>query len=339
MEAATAGALQQMMARQHGDAAACAYTCFAATMHQLLMQHGSQPGHAQQKHLKAGLTALSAAFKAWAASSATAEPLGQQEVASLAALVAAGGAAVDATAVQQILAGAGARWAEQQPLVWPPLQQGRWTDPLAAAVLKPPALAAPPLPPPSLLRELPLRLQVLLLEEAIPACTAATAVAAAAVLQQAVAVAETGMAHLPGQQAGAVLWRCPVLSWALPCAATALASSTPPASSVLWAQASPPGNCGRCACALSGSFALYCFYVLSSLPCPQVVAAAAAVSPQAAAELAASATAVHPYSLRLWQQRQQLLGSSAHMAFANSQEALAGAVEHGLTLEQAPLRG
>ena len=71
-------------------------------MHQLLMQHGSQPGHAQQKHLKAGLTALSAAFKAWAASSATAEPLGQQEVASLAALVAAGGAAVDATAVQQI---------------------------------------------------------------------------------------------------------------------------------------------------------------------------------------------------------------------------------------------
>lgn len=43
----------------------------------------------------------------------------------------------------------------------------------------------------------------------------------------------------------------------------------------------------------------------------------AGVSPSGAAELAASATAAHPYSMHLWQQRQQLLvagwGGTQHL--------------------------
>jgi len=69
----------------------------------------------------------------------------------------------------------------------------------------------------------------------------------------------------------------------------------------------------------------------------QAIAAAASVSPRAAAELAAAATAVHPYNLRLWQQHQQLLANQQQSAAALAQQLQ----QRGLVLpppwHQAPL--
>lgn len=59
-----------------------------------------------------------------------------------------------------------------------------------------------------------------------------------------------------------------------------------------------------------------------------------AVSPLAAAELAAAATAAHPYSQLLWQQRRQLLlaGPGQHAAAALEAGVLQEAAQRGLML-------
>ncbi|KAL4439717.1 hypothetical protein ABPG75_002718 [Micractinium tetrahymenae] len=289
LEAVAAAALQRLTGRQHstdprgalqrspgpaaGDAAATLYCCWMAVLHKLL-----QPPPPSDAQHGLGLPALHTAALAWSADGQPGHHLGQLEAAALSLLAAAAqGDATNAATVQRALSG-GRR---QQALLWPlPRQHPDWPDPLAAAALAPPAASVPCLPPPPLVRQLPLRLQVLVLESLLPTCSPAVAAAAAvAALQAAEAAAAsqtTSVGQLQGEQQAA-LWRHPVLGWALPLAASALASSIPAAAPELW---------------------------------HQVVALAAAVSPLAGAELSAVATAVHPFSLRLWQQRHRLLSAA-----------------------------
>jgi hypothetical protein len=133
-------------------------------------------------------------------------------------------------------------------------------DPLAAAALLPStAVSAGVLLPACLLQRLPLRQQALLLEGLRSRCSPAAASAAAAIAQQAfnAACMAPGVSQADSQQRQ-LLWRYPVLSWALPAAASALLSSIPAAAPELWHQASLGSHPAvfACACTHRSSSAL-----------------------------------------------------------------------------------
>lgn len=270
LQAAGSAALQRLWSRQLGidpdnpgkqlpaeaslDSAAVLYCCWCATSYQLLAgtreQQQQQPGQGQQRgqRIRAALAALRTALRGYPAGIPGVQQLVQQEAAGLLLLAgAAGGEAhAEAGTVALLFKDASKQLAQQQqqPLLWPPTQQPGEVDPLVAVALTPPPADVVPLPAAVLLRQLPLRLQVLLLEALLPACSSRAAVAATAIAQQAAeAAAAERSAAGPQAQERAPLWRFPVLSWALPAAASALASSTPPAAPELWSQASAANAC------------------------------------------------------------------------------------------------
>lgn len=219
------------------DAAARLYCCWLAELHSLLAPPPQGDAALQRS---SGLPALRAAALAWRSGGQAALQLGEREAAALSLLAAGaarGGATQTAAAVQLALGGAGRRRA----LLWPPPRQPlERLDPLAAAALAPPAAGASCLPPPPLVRQLPLQLQALLLEAALTMCSPAGAAAAAAVALHAAEAApasqaaDVGAGEAGGE--GAPLWRQPLLGWALPTAASALASSIPAADPAVWHQ-------------------------------------------------------------------------------------------------------
>lgn len=243
LEGATAAAAFQRLAAQQqgqqGAAAAQFYSLLGAHLHGLLGAARQQDSNAVAA---AGPTLLRAAA---AAGEATSQWL-LAEAAALRCLVAAaaGDTAAQTTAAQQLLRCGGP---PQAPLLWPPLEQPGgagvsrwrlWADPLAAAVLAPPAPAAGHALaiPAELLTQLPPRLQALLLESLLPSCSPAVAEAAVGVAQRAYSAAAASAA-----EERQPLWRYPVLSWVLAAAATSLASSIPAAAPHLWHQV-----CGLC---------------------------------------------------------------------------------------------
>lgn len=238
LAAAGAAAFQRLLGAaahlQQQGALPRAYTAWCGIMHSLLSKQCSQQRRVAQP----------AAASAWHVLLSRAAPAAggrlQMEAAALRLLVALASrdTVAEPAAVQQLLAAGRDARPAPRPLLWPPLQarQGghRWTDPLAQALLVPPVPAAGAGVPPALLARLPLRHQVLLLESVLSGCSPRTAAAAVAVAQQAYDRAAAAAAQ---DGAATQLWRCPVLSWALPVAATALVSSVPSPTPRLWHQA------------------------------------------------------------------------------------------------------
>lgn len=239
--AAAATAFKQLAARglqQADGAAARVFTLLAAAVHSQLCM---PPKPSRNANSAASL--WSAIADAAAAAGEAAKPWLVAETAAVrcAVAAAAGDEAAQAAAAKQLVGGSGP---VQLPVLWPPLPAAQprghgadrqlWIDPLASAVLVPPASAAVhgvPLPA-ELLSQLPLCQQAAMLELLLPKCSPAAAEAAVAMARLAYGAATDGR-HVEAQQS---LWRHPLLSWILPAAATALASSIPDAAPQLWHQ-------------------------------------------------------------------------------------------------------
>ena len=257
-----AAVLFPLSQHQLQDAAANAYSCYCHALHSMLTRV-QQPTRQQQPAPGLDLAVLKAAVEHAALAGTGVGHLVQQEVAALQLLgtaAAAYDAAQESAALRRILAVSDEQYQQQQPLLWPSLEDGQHQhgkqpqlEPLAAAALLPSTVvSANALLPACLLQRLPLRQQAMLLEGWRACCSPAAASAAVAKAQQtfdaaamAAGVNRPNLQQHPGpaatgsfSQQQPLLWRYPVLNWALPAAASALQSSIPAAAPELWHQAS-----------------------------------------------------------------------------------------------------
>lgn len=229
--AAAAAAFWRLAERsqQWDEAAARVFVLLGAELHSQLLAHGSNCGAALWPAIAEAAAAAGEAAMPWLVTEAAAL--------RCVVAVAAGDEVAQASAMEQLVGCSGLL---RSPLLWPPAaqpegqgtEQRLWVDPMALAVLSPPAAGHAVAPPAELLAQLPLRQQAALLDQLLPTCSPAAAEAAVAVAEWAcTAAADIGQA---GSQQS--LWRHPLLSWALPAAATALLSSIPQANPHLWHQ-------------------------------------------------------------------------------------------------------